>query len=765
MLLAPLAAVAKFSAVLEGQSKNDPTWIGGNLTGWQDCDYIPMRVYLTGGPVTAQLIHVYFDHLHGTVPGIEDLTGFTPSANVVITAGPTLNAPPSSDTWFYDLTINVTDKSPGFVEFRGRLAAGAHLNTGSSLHLGGTPSLSTLQIFKPAAASGSPDLAVVKTGPAQARAGAIITYTLNYTNKASCASDATSVQLSDLLPPSVSYDANSASGPVVQVGSSLFWDLGTLTRGASGSVSYRAQVNSNATYGLVFTNYAQILSAETDADYADNVSKVTTTVVSNRAPVANDDSYSLNENTGLIVMPPGVLANDTDADGDPLDALLVSGPSHGMMVLKPDGSLRYVSAPGFYGTDSFTYRASDGQAQSGVATVTVTVNPINERPSFTKGPNQLVNQDAGPQTVTNWATAISAGPPDEASQTLTFIVTNDTNALFSVQPAISPDGTLSYTPAPHVYGIAHVTAILKDNGGTANGGMDTSDPQSFTITVNAFPIVNIIEPTNNTVFIAPANITIIADAHDPDGTVSQVQILQSTNLLFQTNAAPAITVWSNVPAGSYQFTAQATDNLGASAVSSPVNVTVLERPPIFIVLPPHFNPQTGLFEETVRVLNPTPRSLIGVRLMVSDLATGMQVFNASGQAGGVSFVQSQLPIPAGGSVDLTIEYYVPNFATPNPVLAAEVVPPSLQAASLSDKQTPVTRQLRLANGDFLLEFRSEAGRVYFVQYSKDTKDWKTAWPGVAGTGNRIQWLDNGPPRTESSPALDPSRFYRIMLAP
>jgi len=765
LLMAPLAAVAKFSADLQGQSKNDPTWIGGNLLGWADCDYIPMRVYLTGGPVTAQPIRVYFDHLHGTTPGIEDLSGFTPSANVVITAGPTLNAPLSSGTWYYDLTINLTDKSPGFVEFRGRLAAGAHLNTGSSLHLGGTPSLSTLQIFKPAPASGSPDLAVVKNGPAQTRPGTIITYTLNYTNKATCASDATGVQLSDLLPSSVSYIANSASRPAVQVGSSLFWDLGTLAKGASGSVTFKAQVNSNTASGLIFTNLAQILSAETDANLADNVSTLITTVAFNHAPVANDDSYSMNEDTGLIVIAPGVLANDTDADGDRLTALLASGPSHGTLTLNPDGSLRYVCAPGFNGTDTFTYRASDGQAQSGIATVTIRVNPVNDPPSFTKGPNQLVNQDSGPQTVTNWATHISAGAPDEAGQTLTFILTNDTIALFSVQPAITPDGTLSYTPAPHAYGVAHVTAVLKDNGGTANGGMDTSAPQSFTITVNAFPIVNIVEPTNNTVFIAPASITVIADAHDPDGMISQVQILQSTNRLFQTNASPAITIWTNVPAGNYQFTARATDNVGASAISSPVNVTVLDRAPMLIIQPPHFNPQTGLFEEMVRVLNPTPKSLSGVRVMISDLATGMQVFNASGQAGGVSYVQSQLPIPPGGSIDLTIEYYVPNYATPNPSLAAAVSQPSLQAASVSDTMVPVTRQLRLDNGDFLLEFNSESGRVYFVQYSNDMKDWKTAWPSVAGTGNRIQWMDNGPPRTETSPVPEPARFYRVVLAP
>ncbi len=487
--------------------------------------------------------------------------------------------------------------------------------------------------------------------------------------------------------------------------------------------------------------------------------------VIHRPPVANSDAYSVNEDAALTAIASGVLANDINVDGDHLTAILVSGPSHGTLTLNPDGSFRYLGATNYNGADSFTYRASDGETQSSVTTVTIAVNAVNDPPSFTKGPNQLVNEDAGPQTVANWATNLSAGPPDEASQALTFIVKTDTNALFSVQPAISPTGTLSYTPAPHVYGIAHVTVVLKDNGGTVNGGVDSSAPLTFTLTVNAPPAVSIVQPANNTVFIAPANITIIADAHDPDGTVSQVQILQGPNVLLQTNLAPYIRVWTNVPAGSYQFTAKATDNVGASTVSTPVNVTVLERPPILIVQPPHFNPQSGLFEELVRVLNPTPRSLSAVRVFVRGLAAGMQVFNASGKIGGVSYVQSKLPIPPGGSVDLTLEYYVPNFVTPNPALTAEMAEPFLQAASLSNTVVPVTRQIRLENGDFLVEFNSEAGRIYFVQYGNDLTDWKTAWPSVAGTGNRIQWMDNGPPRTETSPAPEPSRFYRIVLAP
>ena len=80
---------------------------------------------------------------------------------------------------------------------------------------------------------------------------------------------------------------------------------------------------------------------------------------------------------------------------------------------------------------------------------------------------------------------MSPGPANEASQTLTFIVTGNTNpALFSAGPAVAANGTLTFTPAPNANGTATITLTLRDNGGTANGGQDTSAPQSFTITLN-----------------------------------------------------------------------------------------------------------------------------------------------------------------------------------------------------------------------------------------------------------------------------------------
>src|SRR5205807_1445511 len=81
-------------------------------------------------------------------------------------------------------------------------------------------------------------------------------------------------------------------------------------------------------------------------------------------PVAHDDSYSLAEDTALTLAAPGVLSNDSDADGDALSATLVSGPRYGNLALNANGALTYTPFADFWGTDSFTYKVDDGQADS-----------------------------------------------------------------------------------------------------------------------------------------------------------------------------------------------------------------------------------------------------------------------------------------------------------------------------------------------------------------------------------------------------------------
>ena len=181
----------------------------------------------------------------------------------------------------------------------------------------------------------------------------------------------------------------------------------------------------------------------------------------------------------------GVLVGDSDPEGASLTAVKDADPQHGTVTLNSDGSFTYTPAADFSGDDSFTYHAFDGALPSAPRTVSITVTPVNDAPSFTKGPDQNVSALALTQTIPNWATGISAGQGD-VGQTVQFEVSTDDDSQFfaSAPPQISSDGTLTYTPNPlSSGGTVTVTVSLQDNGGTANGGVDTSPPQTFTITI------------------------------------------------------------------------------------------------------------------------------------------------------------------------------------------------------------------------------------------------------------------------------------------
>ncbi|MBA3707214.1 MAG: hypothetical protein H0W83_00165, partial [Planctomycetes bacterium] len=156
------------------------------------------------------------------------------------------------------------------------------------------------------------------------------------------------------------------------------------------------------------------------------------------------------------------------------------------------GVLSYTTAPDATGVATIAVTAHDdgGIANAGVdasaaQTATITVGGINDAPSFTRGADQTVLEDAGAQTVAAWSTAVSAGPANEGSQTVTFTVTTTNGALFAVAPAVAPNGTLSYRPATNAHGVATISVVAHDDGGVANGGLDASAAQSASITVTS----------------------------------------------------------------------------------------------------------------------------------------------------------------------------------------------------------------------------------------------------------------------------------------
>ncbi|EXI89955.1 MAG: Cohesin domain protein [Candidatus Accumulibacter regalis] len=112
----------------------------------------------------------------------------------------------------------------------------------------------------------------------------------------------------------------------------------------------------------------------------------------NDAPVATDDAYTQDEDTPLSIPASGVLGNDSDIDSATLTAVLIDGPQHGTLELAADGGFLYTPDADYFGSDSFTYRANDGQADSNQALVMLTIQAVNDAPRLDPIANRTVEE-------------------------------------------------------------------------------------------------------------------------------------------------------------------------------------------------------------------------------------------------------------------------------------------------------------------------------------------------------------------------------------
>ena len=195
--------------------------------------------------------------------------------------------------------------------------------------------------------------------------------------------------------------------------------------------------------------------------------------IPNHIPVANADNYTTNKNAPLNVAAAGVLANDTDSDGDALTAAKVTNPAHGTLTLNANGSFTYVPALGYYGADSFTYTAGDGKATSGAATVTITINNVNNAPVAVDD-SYTVEQGS---VLTVAVPGVLGNDTDVDGEALTAIkLTNPAHGAV----VLNANGSFSYAPASGFSGTDTFTYA-------ANDGQVDSNTATVTITVTLPP--------------------------------------------------------------------------------------------------------------------------------------------------------------------------------------------------------------------------------------------------------------------------------------
>ncbi len=223
---------------------------------------------------------------------------------------------------------------------------------------------------------------------------------------------------------------------------------GTIDRSASGPTGSQA-----------FT----VTATATDG-HGGSVERQFVWTVTNPAPVAQNDSFSINEGQSLTG---SVLANngngvDSDPDGDPLTVSPVSGPAHGTLTLNTDGTFTYQPAAFFNGTDSFTYQISDGNGGVSTATVTIRIAAVNDAPQ--PGDDTFTIDEDGSAVIAVLANDID---PDGDALTITAIdnrpiTTGASVAVTGGIVTLNAGGTLIFTANPDFNGTPSFTYTVSD---------------------------------------------------------------------------------------------------------------------------------------------------------------------------------------------------------------------------------------------------------------------------------------------------------------
>jgi len=179
------------------------------------------------------------------------------------------------------------------------------------------------------------------------------------------------VALTVAAPGVLGNDTNPSSNPLTAVAASGSTTIGTYVLNSNGSFTYTPNPGQSGSDSFTY---------QATNGSPSNIATVSITVINNDPPVAVNDAYTVNEDTTLTIAAPGVLGNDSDPNGNPMTAMLVTSPTNGTLTFNTNGSFTYKGKTNFNGTDTFTYKANDSMQDSNLATVTITVTPVNDPP-------------------------------------------------------------------------------------------------------------------------------------------------------------------------------------------------------------------------------------------------------------------------------------------------------------------------------------------------------------------------------------------------
>ena len=268
----------------------------------------------------------------------------------------------------------------------------------------------------------------------------------------------------------------------------------------------------------------------------------------NSPPAASGDAHSVDEDATLNVSAPGVLGNDFDPDGDALAAVLVSAPSSGSLTLNPDGSFGYTPEPDFHGSDSFTYKASDGMLDSNPATVSLTVQPVNDAPVAD-------SQSVATDNETTLAVTLTASDVDGDPLSYTVVSGPSHGSLSGVPPE------LTYTPNEGHVGDDSFTFVVNDGQADSN----TAAVSIAVTQVNHPPVAY----DQSVITSEDTSVDITLDATDPDDDLLTYSIVAGPSQGTLSGTPPIVTYTPSPNYnGSDSFTFKANDGEADSNIAT-----------------------------------------------------------------------------------------------------------------------------------------------------------------------------------------------------
>jgi hypothetical protein len=454
------------------------------------------------------------------------------------------------------------------------------------------------------------------------------------------------------------------------------------------------------------------------------------------SPLVAEEKYAVNEDTTLNITAPGVLANDTGVFNTNLTAVLVNGPANGVLNLSSNGGFTYQPFTNFNGNDSFNYQTLDGQTNLGTATVTITVNPVNDAPVLPTQANRTV-AELEMLVVTNAASDVDL-PPDSFTYSLLNAPTG---------AAIDDNGVITWTPSLKQGPSTNtITTIVADDG---------EPPLSAT---NSF-LVFVRDITS-----APTL------PSQPDRTVNEQTLLVVTNSASENNILP-FNLSYHLPDGPFDATIDAkgiirwTPSEDAGPGSYPITTIVTDIDSSLTA--------TNSFLVTVNEVNSAPVMPFQSDVIISD----GEIFRVANVATDPdkpfnTLTYQLLASPTGASIDAAgLITWIP---TPNQVPSTNLFrtkvtdynPFAVNSQHLSATNSftvtvlpagmpPIIEAFTVADGTAIITWSAVIGRTYRLQLKNDidAANWTDVLPDIIATTNSAS-------ATNAVGTLQ-TRFYRI----